>query len=55
MPQRFPFLEDPFFPQDVYHKLFVKNWYLILYRIAGHTVLVEYILDCRKDYTWLIK
>lgn len=25
MPQRFPFLEDPCFPQDVYHKLSKKT------------------------------
>lgn len=37
------------------HKLFVEKWYLILYQIRDNTVYVEYILDCRKDYSWLIR
>ena len=45
MPQRFPFFEETFF----------TNWYLILYQIQDDTVYVDYILDCRKDYGWLIK
>ena len=39
MPQRFPFFE---------------KWYLILYQIQDDTVYVEYIVECRKDYNWLI-
>lgn len=30
------------------------KWYLVLYQIQDSTVYVEYILDCRKDYSWLI-
>jgi len=55
MPQRFPFFEDNYIPQNKYHKMFIKNWYLILYQIQDDTVFVDYILDCRKDYSWLIR
>ena len=54
LPQRFPFFEEPYLPPNKYHKMFVAKWYLILYQIQDDTVYVDYILDCRKDYSWLI-
>lgn len=54
MPQRFPFFEKPYIPPNKYHKMFVEKWYLVLYQIKDDTVYVDYILDCRKDYSWLI-
>ena len=54
-PHRFPFFEEPYIPPNKYHKMFVPNWYLILYQIQDDTVYVEYILDCRSDYGWLIR
>lgn len=54
MPQRFPFFEEMYITPNKYHKMFVEKWYLILYQIRNDTVYVEYILDCRKDYSWLI-
>ena len=55
LPHRFPFLEAEFMPANKYHKMFVANWYLILYQIRDDTVYVDYILDCRKDYSWLLQ
>lgn len=55
MPNRYPFFEAAFMPSNKYHKLFVANWYLILYQIQDDTVYVDYILDCRKDYEWLLQ
>lgn len=54
MPQRFPFFEEPYIPPNKYHKMFIENWYLVLYQIKDDTVYVDYVLDCRKDYSWLI-
>ena len=54
MPQRFPFFEEPYISSNKYHKMFVEKWYLVLYQVKDDTVYVEYILDCRKDYSWLI-
>ena len=54
MPQRFPYFEEPYIPLNKYHKMFVEKWYLVLYQIKDDTVYVEYILDCRKDYSRLI-
>ena len=55
MPQRFPFFEEAYIPTNKYHKLFIEKWYLVLYQIQDDTVYVYYILDCRKDYSWIIR
>lgn len=55
MPQRFPFFEELYIPPNKYHKMFIEKWYLVLYQIQNDTVYVEYILDCRKDYSWLVR
>ena len=55
MPERFPFLEAEFFPPNKYHKMFVEKQYLILYQIKDQTVYVDYIVDCRQDYGWLVR
>ena len=55
MPQRFPFFEEAYIPTNKYHKMFVAKWYLDLYQIQDDMVYVDYILDCRKDYSWLIR
>lgn len=54
MPQLFPFFEEAYIPPNKYHKMFIEKWYLVLYQIQDDTVYVEYIVDCRKDYNWLI-
>ncbi|WP_206811522.1 type II toxin-antitoxin system RelE/ParE family toxin [Paradesulfitobacterium ferrireducens] len=54
MQERFPFLEAEFIPPNKYHKMFIEKWYLILYQIKDQTVYVDYIVDCRQDYGWLV-
>lgn len=54
MPHRYPFFEADYIPANKYHRMFVENWYLVLYQIRDDTVYVDYILDCRKDYVWLL-
>lgn len=51
MPQRYPFYEDEVIPKGRYRRMFVANWYLVLYQVLEDTVFVESILDCRKDYS----
>jgi len=55
MPERFPFLKAEFIPPNKYHKIFVAKCYLVLYQIKGQTVYVDYIIDCRQDYGWLMR
>ncbi|MHB1255730.1 MAG: type II toxin-antitoxin system RelE/ParE family toxin [Dethiobacteraceae bacterium] len=54
MSERFPFLNAEFIPLNKYHKMFVDKWYLIMYQIKDQTVYVDYIVDCRQDYGWLV-
>lgn len=54
-PNRFPFFNEDCIIPNKYHKMYVENWYLILYQIKDNTVFIDYVLDCRKDYDWLIK
>ncbi len=55
MPERFPFLYAQYIPPNKYHKMFVKKWYLVLYQIKDQMVYVDYIVDCRQDYEWLVR
>ena len=54
MPQRYPFFNEDYIPVHKYHKLYVENWYLVLYQIRDDTVYVDWIVDCRRDYSWLL-
>jgi plasmid stabilization system protein ParE len=55
MPHRYPFFNEEYIPANKYRKLYVENWYLVLYQIKDATVYVDWIIDCRKDYPGLIK
>lgn len=55
MPQRYPFFNEKYIPPNKYHKLYVENCYLILYQIKDDKVFVDWIVDCRQDYRWLMK
>ena len=55
MPQRYPFFNENYIPANKYHKLYVENSYLVLYQVKDDTVYVDWIVDCRQDYQWLLK
>ena len=55
MPQRFRCFEETYIPPNKYHKMFIENWYLVLYQSKDDAVYVDYVLDCRKEYSWLIR
>lgn len=55
MPERFPYLNAELIPLYKYRKLYIEKWYLVLYQIRDKTVYLDYIVDCRQDYAWLIK
>ncbi len=55
MAERFPFWEAEFIPPNKYHKMVVGKWYLIFYQIKDQMVYVDYIVDCRQDYGWLVR
>lgn len=55
MPHRCPFFNEAYIPANKYHKLLAENRYLILYQIKDTCVYVDYVLDCRQDYQWLLR
>lgn len=54
MPGKYPFFQSDYIPPNKYHKLYVENWYLVLYQVQDNTVYVDWIVDCRQDYEWLL-
>lgn len=54
IPDRNPWLSDPSLPISKYRKLIFSKRYLIIYQIKKDKVFVDYVLDCRKDYGWLL-
>lgn len=54
MPDRNPLLEDTFISERKYRKLVMKKRYLLIYQVKEDTVYVDYIVDCRQDYGWLL-
>jgi len=55
LPERCPFFDSEFVPRNKYHKMTVDSRYLILYQIKNETVFVDYIIDGRQDYSWLVR
>lgn len=54
LPDRNPWLDDPLIPERKYRKLLLKKRYLMLYQVKAERVYIEYVVDCRQDYQWLI-
>jgi plasmid stabilization system protein ParE len=54
LPERNPWFSDPFIPSNKYRKLLVNKQYLMIYQIKDTNVFIDYIVDCRQDYTWLL-
>jgi len=53
-PERFPVFESEFIAEGRYRKMLSAKRYLILYEIDGNDVCIDYIIDCRQDYEWLL-
>ena len=50
----YPFFENKFIPKNKYHKYVISKRYIILYQIKDDVVYVDYIIDTRQDYSWLL-
>jgi hypothetical protein len=49
-----PWISDSAMPVNKYRKLLFSNRYLLIYQIKQSIVCVDYIVDCRQDYRWLL-
>lgn len=55
MPRRCPFLNGELIEKNYFRKMPLEGRYLAIYHIISSTVYINYVLDCRQDYGWLIK
>lgn len=53
-PERGSWLVDRALPANIYRKLLVDKRYLLIYKIKDDTVYLDYVVDCRQEYSWLI-
>ena len=53
-PERNSWLTDPFIPAGKYRKLLMNRRYLLVYQVKGNKVYVDYVVDCRQDFGWLL-
>ena len=54
MPESYPWLNCDEIPANKYRKKLVSKRYLLIYQIKDDNVYVDYVLDCRQDYKWLL-
>ena len=55
MPQRCPWITTEYIPRNQYRSLIFGKQYLIIFQMKEETVYIDYIVDCRQDYDWLIR
>lgn len=54
MPQRCPCLMGEYIPKNTYRFLIFEKRYMLIYQIQDDTVYIEYVIDCREDYGWMV-
>lgn len=56
--ERFPFrnsvLRSEVFTVEKYRKLIFDKYHILLYQVKDQVVYVEYVIDGRQDYQWLL-
>lgn len=55
MPFRCPWLTAEYIPANKYRYLIFEKRYLMIYQVRDNTVYVDYVVDCRQDYGWLLR
>lgn len=55
MPRRYPYLNGEAIEKNHYRKMPLAGIYLVIYHIEDDFVRIDYVLDCRQDYGWLMK
>lgn len=55
IPQRYPWLTGEYIPRNVYRFILFEKRYMIIFQIVDDIVYADYVVDCRQDYSWLIR
>ena len=53
-PLRNPVLRSEVFTVEKYRKLIFDKYHILLYQVKDQVVYVEYVIDGRQDYQWLL-
>jgi hypothetical protein len=54
IPNKNPWFYDSVIPVNKYRKLLFYKRYLMIYQIKNNWIFVDYIVDCRQEYRWLL-
>jgi len=54
LPERYLEFFEPVLPANKYRRMIISKRYCLVYQIKDETVHIDYILDCRQDYQWLM-
>ncbi len=54
-PNRCPWFSSVNIPSYQFRYKMFGNRYCLLYKIEDNTVYVDYCLDCRQDYSWILQ
>lgn len=54
MPQRCAWFTGEYIPKNKYRFLAFEKRYLLIFQIQDDIVYVDYVIDCRQNYSWLI-
>jgi len=55
MPQQCPWLTGAYIPRNAYRFILFEKRYMLIFQIKDDVVYVDYMVDCRQDYGWLIR
>lgn len=55
MPQRCSWLVGEYIPRNAYRFILFEKRYMIIFWIMDDIVYADYVVDCRQDYSWLIR
>lgn len=55
MPQRCPWLTGEYIPRNAYRFIVFEKRYMLIFQIVDNIVYADYVVDCRQDYSWLLR
>ena len=55
MPQRCSWLTGEYIPRNAYRFILFEKCYMIIFQIADDIAYADYVVDCRQEYSWLIR
>ena len=54
MPQRYPWLTGEYISRNAYCFIMFDKQYMIIFQIVDDIVYADYVVDCSRNYSWLI-